>query len=425
MRYAIIGNSYAAVGAVEGIRSVDGSGEIDIYSDEPYQAYARPLISYFLEGRVVEDQMFYRTNEFYSKYNSHCWYCRVDRVDVEKQTIYFEDGESHQFDKLLICSGSKPFIPPIKGIHSNNVMGFKKWDDAKKLQYLATVNNKVIVLGGGLIGVKAAESLRNLGLNVSIISKGPRVLHLILDELAGEMVKKSLSSGGVDILTGFNPIEVLSDDDSDVKAIKLENGDILPCEILIVGKGVRPNIEFLGKESLEINNGIAVDRHMKTSADNVYAAGDVAEAWDLLSNENRVISIAPLAFEQGKVAGANMAGRAQIYQGGVPMNSIEIFGLSVMSIGLASQQTDGCEEVVCQNGDVYRKFVFSDNRLVGAILVGEIDNAGILTTLIRSQNDITKIKEKLCNVIIKNGDFVSIIPNVVGWGNEARKREFA
>ncbi len=413
MKYAIIGNSYAAIGAVEGIHAVDKSGEITIFSDEPHLAYARPLISYFVEGRVPSEKMYYRTADFYKKHSlNHVLGQSVTKVDAQNQTISLADGASYTYDKLLVCSGSKPYIPPIKGIEAKGVMGFKKWEDAMELQNLASTKKKAIILGGGLVGLKATEGLRNMGLDVSIVSRGSRALHLILDQEAGEMVNERIRNSGVKLITGFDPVEILSNEHGEVRGLVLENGEKLECDILVVGKGVRPNVEFLDESGVEIDYGIVVDRHMRSSVENIYAAGDVAEAWDILNRENSVIAIAPLAFEQGRVAGYNMAGREHTYAGGISMNSIEVFKLSVMCMGAASKPIEGTEEAVYREGDIYRKLVIKDGKLIGAILVGEVDYGGVLTALIRSESDISEIREELTGVTLESGNFISVLPRV-------------
>jgi len=169
----------------------------------------------------------------------------------------------------------------------------------------------------------------------------------------------------------------------------------------------------IGNKFLNVNRGIVVDRHMRASAPGIYAAGDVAEAWDLLRRRNAVIAIAPLAYEQGMVAGRNMAGGSHEYGGGVSMNSIEVMGFPIMSMGVASDPGGDASEETFRNGDIYRKLVFRGNTLIGAILAGDVDHGGVLTQLIRSQTDITPIRNTLIERVLRRGDLVSVLP-VVG-----------
>lgn len=416
MRYALIGNSYAAVGAVEAIRSRDRDGEITIFSDEPYRVYARPLISYYLEGRVSSKDMYYRPKEFYEKFNLKLLSGkRVERVDTAKQQLYVDDNSVHDYDKLLVCTGSSPFVPPIKGIGAKNILGFIKWNDAEEILNLAKQKKKAIVVGGGLIGIKAAEGMIGLGMDVTIVEKGTKIFHFVLDEESGNIVNRRTREAGVKLITGYGPSEILADDKGDVCGIILENGERVSCDVLIIAIGVRPNVDLLKGSSVEINRGIVVDRCMKTSEDHVYAAGDVAEAWDLLNNKNSIIAISPLAYEQGMVAGNNMVGNYQVYHGGVAMNSTEVFKFSLITLGLTSNLSEDYEQKIFLKVNVYKKLVFKDNKLVGAILVNEVDYGGLLTHLIRSQVDIDEIKEELIDSIMTRSDFASLLPTVFNY----------
>ncbi len=411
MRYAIIGNSYAAIGAVEAIRAKDADGEIILFSDEPYHAYARPLISYFLGGVVETEKMFYRPADFYEKHNVECTLSKkVEKVDPEEKTITLEDGQRFEYGKLLVSSGSRPYLPPIKGAGARNVMGFKKWDDARAIRALGPKARKAIIAGGGLVGLKAAEGMAKMGMEVTIVSKGSRVLHLILDEVASDMVGAALRANGVKMLSGLNPEEILANEEGDVRAIRLENGEEVACDVFVIAKGVTPNVDFLEGTAVEVNRGVVTDRSMMTSVEDVYAAGDVAEAWDMLNACNSVIAIAPLAHEQGLVAGANMAGGNSVYRGGVSMNSIEVFKTPVMSIGITNKEHDDYEHESFKDGDIYRKLVFKGDNLIGALLAGDVNHAGILTHLIRSQTDVSEIKDDLLGKVLKKGDLTSLLP---------------
>jgi len=414
MKYVIVGASYAAVGAVEEIRSIDRQGEILIVSDEPYRIYARPLISYYLENRVPEKNMYFRPDEFYEKNNiQFISGKKAVKVDPDGQKITLDDKSVIDYDRLLICTGGKPFIPPLKGIDSANVFSFIKWDDAKKVKKLATGEKEILVVGGGLIGLKAAEGFGGLGLKVTIIEKEPSVLPLVLDETAGKILRKHLKANGVEMITGNVASEILADESGCVRGVALDNGNTHKCGILIIAIGVRPNIDLIEGTSIEVNRGIAVDLRMRTNVTNIYAAGDVVEAWDILSQANGVIAIAPLAFEQGKVAGCNMAGGERDYVGGIAMNSTDVFNMSLMTMGLTKNLDETYEIKSYKDDKVYKKLIFKDNRLKGAILVGDVNYGGALTQLIRNQEDIKDIKDDLVKKVLGKASLASILPTVL------------
>ena len=413
MRYVIIGNSYAAVGAVEGIREIDRKGEITMISDEQYRAYARPLISYNLGGHVASKNMYYRPAGFYQENNVELILGkRVVNINSTRRRISLEDGKVYGYDRLLIGTGGKPFVPPMKGLGARNIFSFTKWDDAKKIKEVARGKKKAVVIGGGLIGLKASEGLNDLGLEVTIVELGPRILAVALDEVSGAIVKGQLRDNGIKLITGHTSREILSDGRGKVCGIILDNDRKLECEILIIAIGVRPNVDLVKNTPVRVNRGIVVDRGMMTNIRNIYAAGDVAEAADILSNSDSVIAIVPLAYEQGRVAGCNMAGGRRTYAGGIGMNSVEVYNLPVMTMGITNQTGDSREVRSFRKGKVYRKLVFEGNRLVGAVLVSQIDCAGVLTRFIRSRTDITHVKRELTEHVLRKGEFGPVLSKI-------------
>jgi NAD(P)H-nitrite reductase large subunit len=426
MRYVIIGNSYAGVGAVEGIRELDREGEITMISDEPYLAYARPLISYNLGGRVASRDMYYRRQGFYEKNNVRLLLGkRVVGVHCERQRISLEDETSLGYDRLLIGTGGQPFIPPMKGTDANNVFSFTKWDDARRIKRTAPGKKKAVVIGGGLIGLKAAEGLNDLGLEVSIVELGPRILAVALDEVSGRIVSGQLRENGIRVITGHTAREILSDQRGNVRGVILDNDKRLECDILVIAIGVRPNVDLVKNTPLHIKRGLVVDRCMMTSVRNVYAAGDVAEASDILNNRDSVIAIVPLAYEQGRIAGCNMAGGRCTYCGGIGMNSVEVYALPVMTMGITNQTNDAHEVKAFRKGKLYRKLVFEGNRLVGAVLVGRVDYGGILTRFIRSRTDITDIKRELTEDVLRKGEFGSVLLKIADTFQSHGSRKLA
>lgn len=408
MKYVIIGNSYAGTSAAASIREVDSTGEIVILSSENYRAYARPLISYFLAGRVRAADMYYRDRSFYHKNNVEMRLGeKVVGIDIKMKTVQLDRGEDIGYDRLLISTGGRPALQRVDGIDAKNVFTFTTWDDAKKLRETIKKKRKAVVLGGGLIGMKAAEGLKANGLDVSVVISSPRVLSLILDEVSGEIMNRHLIKSGVSLITGHSVEEVCSGSGGEVSEVVLDTGKKIECGIVVVAKGVRPNIEFIKESGILLNRGIIVDTHMKTNINDVYSAGDSAEAWDLVNRRNSVIAIAPLACEQGRIAGYNMAGVNRLYNGGMSMNSIELSGLPLMAMGL-SKGNEGMEVETFQKKGLYRKLVFNEDSLVGALLVGDVRYGGVLTHLIKSRTDIRPIKNELSGRCLKTGDFALI-----------------
>lgn len=396
MDYVIIGNSAAAIGAVEGIRQVDLKGKITIISDEPYHTYSRPLISYWLAGKVTADNMIYRDGCFYEKNGvTRMLGCKAESVNTKGKKVVLDNGDSVKYDRLLIATGGKPIVPPMKGLDKEGVYTFLKFDDVKAIQQVAGPGKKAVIIGAGLIGLKAAEALLRLGLDVTVAELANRVLSAILDEEAGAMVQDCLEDAGMKFELNTTVKEVTGK--QKVSGVTLQNGAKLDCDLLVVAIGVQPNTDVVQDAGIKMNRGIVVDEHMRTSAANVYAAGDVAEGYDLVYGANRVLPLLPNAYMQGEVAGRSMAGVETAFAGGVAMNAIGFYDLPMLTAGIIKPDSDAYE--ILTEADpatrTYRKIVIKDSRLVGYICLNKVDRAGILTGLIRDKADISAYKDAL------------------------------
>lgn len=394
MSYVIIGNSVAAVGAIEAIRKVDKEIRITVISDEPYSVYSRPLISEYLAGQLDEDEMDYRELDFYEKNGVTTMFGKkVAAIDSTKKSVKLDDGEEVAYSKLLIATGGTPFIPPMKGLDKDKIFTFIKLDDAKKIDVLVPELKHVVVIGAGLIGLKAAESLHHRNTKVTVVELANRVMATVLDVDAGRIVQDALKGAGINIITENTVDEILGD--KEANGVKLKDGQVIDCDAVIVAIGVVPNAAFAKESGVEVNRGIVTDNHMKTNLTDVYAAGDVTEGPDYLNGGNRVIPIWPNAYIQGKIAGFNMAGVPREFIGGLALNSIELFGVPVVTVGLSNIDSDDLEILTKIDGGNYRKIVLRGSTVVGAVFVGRIDRAGIVTGLIRDQIDISAMRDRL------------------------------
>jgi len=404
MEYVIIGNSYASAFAIESIRKVDISGKITVVSREPYHIYARAAIHEYIYGKIGDRQMYYRGEDFYKKYNVRTILGKsVEGVDSEKQVVYLDGGGMLNYDKLLISSGGVPIVPPIKGVNGiKGVFTFTSWDDAKKvMEWVGNIKNpKAVVLGGGLIGIQCAEGLRHMGVDVTIVELAEYVLVKALDRKAGLMVQKWLEDNGIKVITS-DTVETVRSVKGRVTGVVLKSGEKLPCNIFMVSIGVRPNTGFLKESKIKINRGIVVDDMMRTNFENIYAAGDVAEAREAISGKHENIPIIPAATLQGKIAGANMAGSVRKYPGTLSQNTFQFFGTPVISIGniVTAEGTNGFEVLEREEKNLYKKAVIDHGKLIYLISVNAIDRIGIFNTIIREKIDVSSFKGK----ILKDG----------------------
>ena len=410
MRYLIIGNSAAGINGAEAVRSRDAQGTVTIVSEEDYPAYSRCLIPYFMEGKVGEEDMLYRPRDYYSKNRFEVRLGqRATSVQPRDKTVTLADGQKLAYDRLLIATGGSPKLPAIPGIGKAGVFGFRTTLDLDGILQASKRAERAVIMGGGCVGLMAACGLHARGLKVAVVISSSHLLSQIADAEAGEIVRRRFEENGVPVHSATDVAEVLGDDE--VSGVKLANGTQLKCQIVVVGKGVNPNLDLVKQTEIRTHWGILVDDELRTSVPDVYAAGDVAETRDIVTGEDTVNAIWPAAVEQGRIAGANLTGAGEKYTGSMRMNSAEFFGLPLISIGLVKPRQPGYTALVrhVAEKNIFRKVVLRDNAVVGVVLVGEIENAGVYAALMRKKVDITSIKQRLLD---RNFGFADVLPLV-------------
>ncbi len=400
MRIVIVGNSATAVGAVETIRQHDQASTITIVSEEPHGIYSRPMLDHYLGGEIDAARLNYRPSDFYVTHNVQPLLAdRVSSINPEAHTVNTESGQVLSYDKLLLATGGQPIVPPMNGLDTGGVFSFTRLDDARAIEQAFSERSvqNAIVVGGGMIGMKVTDALCHRGLKVTLAELAPRILSAAMDEIGASIMTEVLLNGGVEVLTG-NTVSEIHSEDGWISSVTMKDGSEKACDLLVFGIGVRPNAGLARDAGIEVNRGIVVDRYMCTSAPDVYAAGDVAEAYDLVVDMNRTVAIWPNAYRQGAIAGAHMVGIEEPDQGGVAMNAVQAFGIPAMAIGNGNVEQEGYSILADENkrNHRYKKLVFDEkNHLVGAILVGDINRAGIYTGLIRAKLDLSECKDSL------------------------------
>lgn len=389
MRYVIIGNGTAAVGAIEGIRVIDHDNPITVISDEPYSTYGRPLISYFLQGKTTEEKMLrYRPADFYEKNNVQTKFREtVSSVDSANKTVTLQSGETIAYDKLCICTGSRPFIPPMTGLETvQNRTSFMTLDHAKYLKTLLgeAKDKRVLIIGAGLIGLKCAEGIHEKAREITVVDLALRVLPNVLTEVPAALIQKHLEEKGVQFILNDSVAEFAHD------TARLKSGKTISFDILVVAVGVRPNIQLAEQAGCLVNRGIVVNDHSATTVSDIYAAGDCAVSHDISANTDRILAILPNAYIQGETAGMNMAGGDRAFTKAIPMNASGFLGLHMITAG----SYEGTQYLEQDEGN-YKLLVVRENRLVGFIMIGDVARAGIYTSLIREQTPLDKIDFEL------------------------------
>ncbi|MFQ5826358.1 MAG: NAD(P)/FAD-dependent oxidoreductase, partial [Dehalococcoidia bacterium] len=274
---------------------------------------------------------------------------------------------------------------------------FTTLDDAKGMGPALAGADRAVVIGGGLIGMSATEALIKRGVEVVVVELLDRVLGALIDEQASRMVEEALGQKGVRLITGQTVEKIVGrpEDEGTVGGVILQDGESIPCSLLVVAIGVSPRTGLVADTAIEVNRGIVVDRYMATSFPGVYACGDVAEAYDFIQDSRRVTPLWPYAYLGGRVAGRNMAGADTQYLGGTNVNSLKYFGLPIACAGIFSPP-DGGYEVISQLTDSsYRKVILREGRLEGMIFVGDIQTSGIIFGLMKDRVDVSELKDAL------------------------------
>ena len=396
--YLILGNSTAAVAAVEALRRVDSCGTLAVVSGEPQAAYCAPLITYVLAGKVPEEQLSYRPADFYERLRvaTHLGQPAVEIRPAQHQVV-LADGTVLGYGKLLLAVGGTPIRPNLPGMGLKGVFTLTRYEDMCQIRDYLRLRNvrEAVVIGGGMIGVKSAEALNDLGVHTTIVELQDRVLSLALDSQGSAMARGALERAGLRVLTGSSATAIAPSGEY-ASGVRLDSGMLLPAQIVIVAVGVRPNVSLATGAGLAVNRGVLVDDHCRTSDPEIYAAGDVVEVYDALLGESRPVAIWPNAFLQGQVAGTNMAGGEAAYDGSVPMNSIQVCKLPTISVGLTDPAAaDEVLQHTSPDGLDYRCILLRGGRILGAVFVGDIERAGIITGLLREGIDVSDFKQKL------------------------------
>lgn len=346
--------------------------------------------------------MYLRPGNFYTKnrfnlYNGET----VVEVRTAERKVITAAGNKFTYDRLLVASGSSPKIPDIPGIQAKGVFGLRTLEHAKGIMDYTAPGKRAVVIGGGFVSLKAAYALLKAGMSVTAVISSGQILSQMLDKPAADLVANVLTTKGMVIKYHTDVKQVVTHGDT-VSAVELTSGEQQPADLVIVGKGVTPNTGFLTDSGIRVDRGIVVDEYLQTTIPGVYAAGDVAQGYDIVSGEQRINAIWPNATEQGAIAGKNMTGARLAYSGSIGMNSADFFGLSTIAAGAAKATGNGYEVAeIHPGGDLYRRLVFKQDLLVGFIMVGNTQKAGILTTLIKEKVPLGPAKAELARGVFR------------------------
>ncbi len=421
--YLIIGNSAAGITAAECIRAHDKNATVLMVSREPYPAYGRPLISYLIEGKTTQDKIWLKEAGFYENHNIETLFGQaygVVKLEPKKHAAHLENGDVVTYGKCLLATGSVPFVPPIKGLEGrDNVYSFMTLDDAREAFDSAVRLNaaahdegrlsRIIVIGAGLIGLKAAEALSYHVDEVLVLELAPRILPAVLDDEGATILQELLVDHGIVCKPGTSADELLGEGNS-VNAALLTTGETVDCDMVIAAVGVRPNSSLATDAGAEQGRGLICDESLMTTLPDVYAAGDVVQVTDILDGSQRPLALWPNAIQQGEIVALHMVGadEAEPYKGSFAVNAVDFFDASLLTAGIINPEPDGEYDVkVIVEDTNYTKFVMRDDQLVGYILLNRPTNAGIYTYLIDQKIPLSELDEALFSSVPDNLDFPS------------------
>ena len=419
--YLIIGNSAAGVTAAEHIRANDEMASVTIVSREPYPAYGRPLISYMIEGKTTEEKIWFKAPDFYEGHRFDTLFgseYEVVELNPQAHEARMANGQVVAYGKCLLATGSVPFTPPIKGLEGKaNVSTFITLDDAKKAWGMARQateaahaqgrESRIVVIGAGLIGLKAAEALSYHADEILVLELAPRILPAVLDAQGAAVLQKLVAEHGIECKPGVSAAELVGEGDQITSAV-LTNGEEVACDMVVAAVGVRPNSSLAVNAGAEQGRGLICDETLQTSLPDVYAAGDLVQVTDVLDGAQRPLALWPNAMRQGKLAGLHMAGvaGAEPYRGSFAVNAVDFFEASLLTAGIINPADDsGCATRIIAEGERYAKFVTREGKLVGYILLNRPQNAGIYTSLIENDVPLSTLDEGIFDDAPVNLDF--------------------
>ena len=408
-RYVILGNGPAGTSALLAIREVDPEGEVVMVSPEVESYYSKVLLTYWIGGKTEFEDIFLIDEEFYERNRAKCVFgVGATRVDTVSREVLLSNGQTLIYDSLLLAMGSSPQVPEIPGTKLPGVFYLRTLDDAKEISHAISDARRAVVIGGGLVSIKTAEALLARGIEVLLVVSSGRLLSQITAPQDSKITLSMFRTPDLDIRLNCDVEEITGYEQVD--GVRLSTGEVFDCDMVVVGKSVTPNVSCIRDTEIQLGTGILVSDMMETSVRHVYAAGDIAEGYDIAREKPWVNALWSSAVWQGRIAGYNMAGRSVSYSGDVALNSVS-FGEKCL-IALGKTRPDLGDEVVCfsdQCRQEYRRLVFNNGRLVGAVISGpSVYASGVLWSLMARKKDISAMRDILLGAKISYGDVMHV-----------------
>ncbi|PPC93152.1 MAG: nitrite reductase large subunit [Methylotenera sp.] len=398
MKLVVVGNGMAGMRTVEELLKIAPDFyDITVFGDEPYPNYNRIMLSPVLANEQTIDDIILNTREWYAENNIALYTnARINKIDRKNRVVYAEDGTSAPYDRLLIATGSKPFMLPIPGKDLEGVIGYRDIKDTNDMIETAKTHKHAVVIGGGLLGLEAANGLKIQGMEVTVVHKNDWLLERQLDNTAGGMLQKSLEAKGLNFLLNKDTEQLINDGNGRVKAVRFKDGQDIAADLVVMAVGIRPNYALAESAGIYCNRGIVVNDTMQTYDPRIYAVGECVA--------HRGISyglVAPL-FEMAKVCATHLANFGiGLYKGSVTSTKLKVTGIDLFSAGDfmsgAGFEDDGREEIVLHDavGGVYKKLVIKNDKIIGSVLYGDTADGSWYFQMLRDNKPIHEIRDHL------------------------------
>jgi nitrite reductase (NADH) large subunit len=390
-RLVVIGNGMAPGRALERLlESAPDAYDITIFNAEPRVNYDRIMLSPVLSGEKTFDEIVIHGDAWYIKHGITLYKgVAITNIDRAVKTVKAANGDVVPYDKLIIAVGSRPIVIPVPGANLAGVLSYRDLDDVEAMLYVAKSRGKAVIIGGGLLGLEAAAGLKEHGMDVTVVHLMPTPMERQLDAAAGHLLKKALEARGIKVLLKANTKAILGD--KKVRAVLLEDGTEIPADLVVMAVGIRPNIALAAEAGLTVNRGIVVDDTMRTSDPSIYAVGECVEVLGQCYG-----LVAPL-YEMANVLAAQLSGDASAKF--VPPSTatkLKVTGINLYSAGDFADGKDR-EEIVLRDGarGHYRRLVIKDNKIIGAVLYGDVADGPWFFDLLKRRVDIAEMRETL------------------------------
>lgn len=393
-RYLLVGGSHAALEALAAIRMHDAEGSLVLATRDPAPPYSPTVLPYVVSGRTDPGRVRLRDAGYFAEQKATVKQgAALASLDTARRVASFDDGAEIGYERLLLATGAAPAVPQIPGLNEVGFHVLRTMNDAVRLRDALGAAKKAVVLGAGLVGMHAAENLVQAGAETTVIELQPQVLPGYFDAQAAGLIEQAFTERGAKVLCGRRVVEVAKQDKGFL--LRLENNDSSEGELLLVATGVRPVVDYLSASGIATDQGILVDRRMRTSVADVWAAGDVTQAPSFYRDAVVVNGILPNAVEQGRVAGMDMAGDpgAKDYRGAVPINAYPFFGRQALSVGAADVEGAECFVELEREAGRYRKIALENDRLAGIFSIDMPFDAGIMVELVLRRVDLGPVKQ--------------------------------